>query len=578
MINSKLQNFNWKIAGKAGEGVMVVAKLMAKISKRHGMNVFNYLEYPSLIKGGHQTGQVYASFETARCQKRQLDLLVTLGKAGFAEHSSELTADSLIIYNQDAGLLDSITKAKLKSQIIELPFISLAKQATGSIQSANMGVLGVSAYFLGLDPKIAQQVIKDEFKGKAETVIADNLKTFEAAFSAGQKLGQPIRQTEKKPDDQILLTGNEAIGLGALAAGVQFYSAYPMTPATALLHFLAAMQKHYPLVVKHAEDEIGAINHALGASFAGVRAMTGTSGGGFALMVESLALASSAEIPLVILEAQRKGPATGLPTWTEQADLSFVLTAGHGDTHQVVLTPGTVEEHFELTKVAFYLAEKYLLPVIILSDKSILESHQTMKKIEAMHKYQSQSLAQTLPADNSYRRYKITKDGISPRSLPGQPHGFQLTNSYEHDEFGFATETADQTQAQVEKRARKLEALVHEMPQPYLLGPKKAKITLVGWGSTINILTQLIEDQGATKSSAVNAICLPAVWPFPEKVFSRLASFAGKLVMVEGNQSGQAEKLIRQETGLVMADHIRRYDGRPFYAEDLHQWLKEKSK
>lgn len=557
---------------------MVVAKMLAMICKRHGLNAFNYLEYPSLIKGGHQTGQVLASFGPAKCQKKDLDLLVTLGGAGLTEHARELTKDSLVIYNQDAGPLDKTKQQQFKSRLVKLPLTTLAKQTTGAVQSANMGVLGVSVYFLGLNTKIAQQVIKDEFVGKTESVIEDNLKTFMAGFKAGQKLGQPIRQINKKPDNKILLTGNEAVGLGALAGGVQFYSAYPMTPATGLLHYLAQMQDKYPLVVKHAEDEIGAINHALGASFAGVRAMTGTSGGGFALMVEGLALASLAEIPLVILEAQRKGPATGLPTWTEQADLSFVLTAGHGDTQQVVLTPGTVAEHFELTKLAFDLADKYQLPVIILSDKLMLESHQTMKKPEIVQTHQAQSLAKDLPQDDSYRRYLVTKSGLSPRSLPGQAHGLQLTNSYEHDEFGFATELADQTQAQVEKRARKLEALAQEMPRPYLLGPKKVKVTLVGWGSTINLLTQLIEnqaDQADSKSPLINAICLPAVWPFPSSAFVKLVKSARRLVMVEGNQSGQAEKLIRQETGLIMTDHIRRYDGRPFYVEDIKLFLKK---
>jgi 2-oxoglutarate/2-oxoacid ferredoxin oxidoreductase subunit alpha len=575
MTQDKLDNqpmeFNWKIAGKAGEGVMVVSKMLAKICKRHGLNAFNYLEYPSLIKGGHQTGQVYASSGEARCQKKNLDVLVTLGPAGFDEHAVEITPETVIVYNLDAGKLDKETETG--SRVFELPFISLAKEATGSSFSSNIGILGATAYLLGLDRSLAEAVIRDEFKGKPEKIVDDNIKTFNLVFEKAGQFGQPIRQISKTADTKILVTGNEAVGLGALAAGVQFYSAYPMTPATALLHFLAAQQDNYPLVVKHAEDEIGAINHALGASFAGVRSMTGTSGGGFALMVEALSLASLAEIPLVILEAQRKGPATGLPTWTEQADLSFMLTAGHGDTQQVVFTPGTIEEHFELTKQAFYLAEKYQVPVIILSDKFILESHSTLDKPEDMGAVEYQSEVGDLSTDGSYRRYKITSDGISPRSIPGQVGGLQLTNSYEHDEFGFATEDAGQTTEQVEKRARKFEKLKLEMPKPYLIGPDKAEVTLVGWGSTISVLKQFVQND-----SKVNAICLPAVWPFPVDEFIGLAEGAKKLVMVEGNQSGQCQKLIKQETGIEMADHVRRYDGRPFYTEDLEKWLKKKEK
>jgi 2-oxoglutarate/2-oxoacid ferredoxin oxidoreductase subunit alpha len=568
---------NWKIAGQAGEGVMVISKMMAKICKRHGLQAFNYLEYPSLIKGGHQTGQVFANSHQANCQKKELDILVTLNENGFEEHRDEITPETLVIYNSDAGELDKKKYARLTNNIIEIPFRSITKEKTGSFNAANIAVLGASAHFLGFDSKIVRKIIEDEFAGKGEKIISDDLLAFEAGFAAAKKLGQPIKTTPRLKDSHILLTGNEAVGLAAIASGVQFYSAYPMTPATALLHYLAAQQENYPLIVKHSEDEIGSINHALGASFAGVRAMTGSSGGGFALMAESVSLASMAEIPLVILEAQRKGPATGLPTWTEQADLSFVLTAGHGDLQRVVFTPGTVAEHFELTKKAFYLAEKYQIPVFILSDKFILESHQTMMKPESKHNHPRQSMIKSAPKDNSFRRYKATKDGVSPRSIPGQEHGLQLTNSYEHDEFGFGTEEIKSTVDQVDKRTRKMNGLAKEIAQPYLVGPKKADVTFVCWGSTINVVSQLIYNQSLAKKQTVNVIHLPTMWPFPKQEFVKLATKAKKLVMIEGNQSGQGERLISQETNVVFTDQIHRYDGRPFYVEDLQKWL-EKNK
>ena len=569
---------NWKIAGQAGEGVMVISKMMAKICKRHGLQAFNYLEYPSLIKGGHQTGQVFASSKQASCQKKDLDILVTFNKNGFKEHQDEITSKTLIIYNSDAGPLDKKEYSHLTKNIVEIPFRSLTKEKTGSFNAANIAVLGASAYFLGFNLKIVRKIIRDEFAGKGEKIIKDDLLAFKAGFAFAKKLGQPLKQTPQVEDDQILLTGNEAVGLAAIAAGVQFYSAYPMTPATALLHYLASQQENYPLIVKHSEDEIGAINHALGASFAGVRAMNGSSGGGFALMAESVSFASMAEIPLVILEAQRKGPATGLPTWTEQADLSFVLTAGHGDLQRVVFTPGTVAEHFELTIKAFYLAEKYQIPVFILSDKFILESHQTMTQPELKHNHPRQNMIKSAPKDSSFRRYKATKTGVSPRSIPGQKYGLQLTNSYEHDEFGFGTEEITPTIAQVDKRTRKMDSIAKEIAQPYLVGPKEAETTFVCWGSTINVVSQLIHQQSLSKKKTVNAIHLPTMWPFPKKEFTRLAKLAKKLVMVEGNQSGQGERLISQETEVVFTDRIHRYDGRPFYAEDLQSWLEKNSK
>ena len=573
-----LFTINWKIAGKAGEGVMIAAKMLAKICKRHGLQAFDYLEYPSLIKGGHQTGQVFASTHQASCQKKDLDILITLDKKGFAEHQDEITQKTLIIYNSDAGTLDKKEYSHLTKKILEIPFRSISKKETGSFSSTNIVALGTSAYFLGLDYDISKNVIQDEFANISKKIVENDLLSFKAGFTTAEKLGKPIKQTPILKDEQILLNGNEAVGLGAIAAGIQFYSAYPMTPATGVLHYLASQQENYPLIVKHAEDEIGAINHALGASFAGVRAMTGSSGGGFALMVESVSLASMAEIPLVIFEAQRKGPATGLPTWTEQADLNFILNAGHGDTQRAVLTPGTVAEHFELTKKAFYLAEKYQIPVFILSDKFILESYQTMPQPKLEHSNKRQSMIKSAPENNSFRRYKITDDGISPRSIPGQAHGLQLTNSYEHDEFGFATEEIKPTILQVEKRTRKMNGLIKEIPQPYLIGAEKAAITFVCWGSTINVVSQLISNQSSENNQTINAIHLPAMWPFPKKEFLKLTNKAKHLVMIEGNQSGQGERLISQETKIAFADRIRRYDGRPFYVEDLKDWLKKNKK
>ncbi len=567
-INS---SFNWKITGEAGHGVMLASMLMAKIAKRHGMQAFNYLEYPSLIRGGHQTGQVYADFDNASCQKKMLDVIIIYTQDSFDIHAQEISQDTVIVYNSDFGQLPEAVTAKYKNQLHSFPMATWAKEITGTVLAANTISLGVSAQILGLDLKICQQIIADAFENN-EKLIKINQEALAYGYQESGKEIKPIKAIPVKKDDQILLNGNEALGLGALAGGLQFYSAYPMTPATGLLTFLNDHKHQLPIVVKQVEDEIGAINEAIGASVAGVRAMTGSSGGGFALMVESLSYVGVAEIPLVILEAQRPGPATGVPTWTGQADLSFVLTAGHGNFPKVVLTPGTVQEHYDLAKKAMHLAEKYQLPVIIVSDKYILESHQTMAKPEAVTVNQRQSLADTkqLKAEESYLRYQDTKSGISSRSIPGQEFGLQLTNSYEHDQWGLATEDPHVITAAVDKRARKMATILTELPQPVLIGPKNAAITLVSWGSTINVLMELIK---LDPKQRINAIHLPCLSPFPVVAFTKLATQAKKLIMVEGNSDGQAEKLIKQETDIKMDGHIRRYDGRPFYAEELIQQL-----
>jgi len=453
-----------------------------------------------------------------------------------------------------------------------MPLSSWAKETTGTTLAGNTVSIAVSAYLLGLEPQICKDVLKDEFKN--EKIAQVNYKAFDLGYAEAKKALKPMMSVKAKKDDRILLNGNEAIGMGALAGGLQFYSAYPMTPATGLLHFMNEHKHKLPIVVKQVEDEIGAINEAIGASVAGARAMTGSSGGGFALMVEALSFAGTAEVPLVILEAQRTGPASGVPTWTAQADLQFVLTAGHGDFPRVILTPGTVQEHFDLAKQAVYLAEKYQLPVIILSDKFILESHQTMVKPEETYQNERYSMVadKDLPADESYLRYQDTKDGISPRSIPTQEYGLQLTNSYEHDQWGYATEEADVIAKSVDKRARKMELIMSKIPQPELIGPKEAEVTFVGWGSTVNVLLEAI---CLAKPGSVNAIHLPCLHPFPVDAFSKLAKKAKKLVMVEGNANGQAENWIKQHSCIEMDDSLRRYDGRPFYAEDLIEYLKK---
>jgi 2-oxoglutarate/2-oxoacid ferredoxin oxidoreductase subunit alpha len=565
-----MKEWNWKIAGQAGEGVMVVSKMVAKLAKRHGLHAFNYLEYPSLIKGGHQTGQVSFSSESIFSQRKNIDLLIAFGKAAFKEHQLELTDKSTVIYNQSAGELAPEELHGFKGEIVKIPLNELSRATTKTKLATNMVSFGVTVAAFGFNKEEGLALVADEFMDKGEQIVTMDQAAFNAGHDAFLAAHSPLSSFDKKTDNQVLMTGNEAIGLGAIAGGVQYYSAYPMTPASAAMHFLAAQQHHYPLVVKHVEDEIAAINQAIGASFAGVRSMTGSAGGGFALMVEGLSLTGVMELPLVILYGQRPGPATGLPTWTSQADLQFVLRAGHGEFQRIVLTPGTIEEHYYLTKLSFDLAEKYQVPVFILSDKYTLESHQTFNSPESEEPVNKLSFVDNLSADNSFKRYSMSEDGISPRSVPGQEHGLYVSNSYEHDAFGFATEDAEMTINQTKKRAKKYEGIAKDIPQPVLIGKEGAPTTFVCWGSTVNVLKDVV-----AKTDKVNLIHLPAVWPFPKEGFIKLASKAKKLIMVEGNSTGQCEQLMRQETGIVMDDFLHRYDGRPFYVEDILDWLEK---
>lgn len=567
-------SLQWKVAGRAGEGIDVTGVMFGKTCLRHGMNVFGYREYPSLIRGGHNTHQIRAGFEAITCQRRHVDVLVALNEEGICLHLDEINQDTVVLCEATQDGYDLSPYRATGAQFFDVPMTKISREQTGHFLAQNVVSLAMSVWVLGLEIEIFQEVVADQFKGKSPKVIENNLKALTAGYTYAQAhLPQVKTPIKKKPNTQLLLSGNNAVALGAISAGVQYVAAYPMTPASEILHTLAALQGKYPLVVKHVEDEISAINHAIGASYTGARAMTSTATGGFALMVEATSLAGVMETPLVIAVGQRPGPATGLPTWTCQSDLQFIIHAGHGEVPKVVLTPGTAAEHFELTRQAFYLAERFHLIVFILSDKFSLESYMSMPQPAATYHNERYSFAaDPLPADNSYRRFEVTEEGYSPRSVPGQPHGLSITNSYEHDQFGYATEDAELTKQMVEKRQRKLRAVRPELPPLELLGPEHAELTVVCWGSSRLVIEEVIRQLPAGQ---LNAIHFPCVWPFPTEGFFHYAQHAEKLVCVEGNATGQLQELIRQHTSIHIHHHIRRYDGRPFYAEDLIKELEE---
>jgi len=572
---------NWKIAGLAGEGIATTGLLFAKLAMRHGLNTFAYGEYPSLIRGGHNTLQVAVGLEPVTVQQRQVDVLLALNDDAIKLHLAELDVNSVILADKTHAQI-KWENYNLTATVIDVPLKTISLATTQGSIAENMVALGASSALFGFKLEVLQTLIAEIFGRKGEVVVQKNQAAAAAGYSAitAQPNNLPkLNFPNITPDQpkQILVSGSEAIGLGALSAGIQFYAAYPMSPSSTLLHFMAEHEKNFPLVVKHAEDEISAINQAIGASFAGARAMTASAGGGFALMVEACSLAGVAETPLVVMEAQRPGPATGLPTWTGQADLQFVLHAGHGEFPKVVIAPGDMQECFDYTRLAFELAEKYQTQVYILADKLILESAMNVTSFQAQHTNQRLSMIaqEALPADNSYQRFADTPEGYSPRSIPGQAHGLQLTNSYEHDEHGYATEDAEMTIKMVNKRQRKLAGLILETPPPQLLGPAEAETTFVSWGSTKMVVENVLRQFNTpVNPNSVNAIHLSTLMPFPTDAFLQLTQAAKNLVMIEGNLSGQGQALIREKTGLDIPESIRRYDGRPFYAEDIIAWLK----
>jgi 2-oxoglutarate ferredoxin oxidoreductase subunit alpha len=570
--------FTWKIGGEAGFGIKAAGQVFAKAMVRAGYEAFDYSEYPSLIRGGHNTYQITVAGADARSAARSVDLLVALNQETIDLHLAELSHGAGIIYDGDEIKL---TADKFKSKgvaLIPVPLKKLASETGGEIMR-NTVAIGASLAVIGLEPKILENILKETFAHKPG-VIEANIKAIEAGFGFIKKnhpkLNFKIKLDVRKHEPRMLIAGNEAMGLGALAGGLNFFSAYPMTPATSVLHYLAGKAVSEGLIVKHAEDEISVINMALGASHAGARAMCATSGGGFALMGEAVGLAGISETPLVIINVQRPGPATGMPTWTDQGDLRFVLHAAQGEFPRIVLAPGDVSECFYQTAEALNLAEKYQLPVIILSDKFLGEGDATVPLFdENKVRIERGKLLMAEKELKDFRRYEVTADGISPRTLPGTKGGMFSADSYEHDAFGFSSETAEDRVAQVDKRAKKLHHAAAELGGANHYGPAHAKITLVSWGSTKGPILDALELLPPRLRGKVNFLHLNVIWPFPAKLVKASLAPVGllgkskKMILIENNSTAQLGALIRQETGIEIKEKILKYDGRPFFPEEL---------
>lgn len=557
-----MKGFNWKIVGHAGEGVKVAGMIFSQTCLKQGFYVHGYTEYPSLIRGGDNTYQVHFSPQPHLTVKKTIDVLVALNKESFDCHHKEASKHSMVIYDGEQN----------DENILNIPLAQLVKKIAGPAQVKNIIAVGASCFLLGLDVEILKRVITKTFAGKGKQVIEINKKAALIGYQFAKEKWSQKRFADFKPIERksksILLTGNEAIGLGAVAGGLKLFVAYPMTPATSILHFLAKNAKEAKIAVRQGEDEIGVVNMAIGAGYAGIRTMVATSGGGFSLMTEGLGLAGVTETPLVIINAMRPGPASGMPTWTGQGDLLYTIYASQDEFPRIVVAPGDPEEAFELTKLALTLAEKYQMPVIIITDKHLSESLFTVNKFKSDHLHHRYGFANTKDKniDQPFARYQLTSSGVSPRTIPGQKGGIHLANSYEHDQFGYATEVAQIRTDQVDKRAKKTAAIYQDpgFVKPIIFGPPEATTTLVSWGSNKGAILQVIGEVNDT-----NFIHLPWLWPFPAEDFKKAVAKSKKIVTLECNSTGQLNQLIYQQTGIKIDRRILKYDGRPFFPSEI---------
>lgn len=563
---SKKECFTIKIAGPAGLGIKSVGQIISKSLIKHGFSVHDYSEYPSLVKGGHNTYQVTFSKSKVFAPHFNIDVFFSIAPNHWQNHQHEFAKETLIF--SDEGF----EKIK-KENYLNLPLKKISEEV-GSAMSANIICLGVTAFIFGLSEKILKETLTNDFGKNIET----NLKAFDLGFEFAQKNYSKFQKKLVFPKRKIKLNnnfndGNESFGWGFLKGGGNFYAAYPMTPSTGALHFLAQRQKEFNIKVIHPEDEISSANMTAGAAFAGARAATGTSGGGFALMDETVSFCGVSELGVVFYVVSRPGPATGLPTWTGQSDLLHIVNSGHGEFPVVVMAPGDHEESFEFSAKALNLAKQLQTPIFVLSDKALGESSALTSDFSKIKvKIENGKLIDN-PEEN-FKRYSLKpKDGISPFTIPSVKNGEFLCNSYEHDEFGFSTESAEITKSMADKRMKKMETALKLAPKPLFFGNEKAKKLIISWGSLKGPIMEALKSM--KNSDDYMFLQIRTLWPINPDLKVLIDRFK-EIIIIENNQTSQLALILKSQFDFHPTKTILKYDGRPFFPEEIVKKLSNK--
>jgi 2-oxoglutarate ferredoxin oxidoreductase subunit alpha len=554
-----MDEFSVLIGGKAGFGIDRATQVLGRLLNRAGWRICIYHDYPSLIRGGHTFSIIRAGRERVAAHRDKIDVLLALNGETIALHQNRLTEGGLVIYDSDA-----VREARLPEGIrtMALAIGRIVKEENGPEVMRNTCLVGAFARAAGIESGLLSQVVAESFRHEPELNVKIVLKCF-AEATAVMETAPP--EAEPLP----LISGSQAIGLGLIRAGLQNYVAYPMTPTTPLLHFLAEQADACGLKVIQPESELGVILMALGFAYAGQRAAVGTSGGGFCLMTEALSLSGMAEIPVVIVLGQRPGPSTGLPTYSGQADLHFALSAGQGEFVRFLAAPGDLEEAYGWSARALDLAWKFQIPAIVLTDKNLNESIGNFELPE----YDGPEAPPLLwDGQMPYRRYEATETGISPLAFPPNKDAVIKVNSYEHDESGITTEEPAITGRMQEKRLRKGEALAEALKGLTTVnrgGDVEGSTALLCWGSGKGVCSE------AARKLGLRLVQPVVLSPFPEEAFGKALAGVQRVIAVENNATGQLARYVRS-FGFSVDERILKYDGRPFFLDELEARLKEK--
>ncbi len=558
-------DFALAIGGEAGQGIATPGDILARIIVRRGLNLSTYNSYQSIVRGGHIFLTMRISDAQIENHGDKLDLLLCLNQNTMDRHQRLMGPGTRIVYNSD-----SVTPGPDDNgaDLCGLPVGELTESRNRLVQ--NTVGMGAVASLMGIDFSVLEESLTLRFQRRGQEMVDENVRVARAGYDYSQEHFKPFDQSPPDGGKPLAVwSGNDALAMGAAAAGVKFYAAYPMSPASGVLHWMAANARNLGIMVRQVEDEIGVANMVVGAAQAGTRSLCATSGGGFALMTEAVGAAAMMEIPVAFINVMRAGPSTGVPTKTEQGDLWQAIGASQGDFERIIVTPSDSLDSFNTMPEVFNLIDKYQCPAIILSDLYISEGRFSVDpdKIN-MHPEIDRGALITEPSDiDGYLRYKDTESGISPRALSGLEGYVHLAATDEHDED--STLLSDEftnphkRRQMVEKRARKFDNILDDIAPPVLEGPADADVTLVGWGSTKGMIE---EAAGVLNAAGVSTNSLNIKWmvPFHADEIMAVLSKAKRTIIVENNFSGQFARYLRSETGFAASGHIRKYDGEPF--------------
>jgi 2-oxoglutarate ferredoxin oxidoreductase subunit alpha len=565
-MNAKLtveNDISIVLCGAAGLGIQTVEELLTQVLKLSQFNIFANKEYMSRVRGGLNSTEIRVANKPVRALLDRIDIFFVFSVGAYERHKERIS-ENTVIFGEEESLVDC-DKDKCK-YIISVPLKEEAVKI-GSKIYANSIAAGIIAGLLEVEISLLDDYFKKRFATKGKKIIKNNCDAVRIGYKIAQELessGQIDFRVKKNPEveDNILLNGTNAVGIGALAGGCNFCCAYPMSPSTGVFTFLAQHQKEFDIIVEQAEDEIAAINAVFGAWYAGARGLATTSGGGFALMEEGVSLAGVTEMPLVIHLAQRPGPATGLPTRTEQADLNLAIYSGHGEFPRVIFAPGNIEQAFYLTQKAFNIADKYQIPVFVLTDQYLLNSYYNLESPDIADLKIKHYIIET---KSDYKRYLLTESGISPRGIPGGK-GLIAVDSHEHDEEGHISEDLKfMRPEQMKKRFRKMTDYSQESILPELIGPNNYKSLIVCWGSTYDLVKEAL---GIINNKDLAALHFSQVYPLPDEITDYLAK-AKEIIVIENNYAGQFGELLQLKTCYEITHWILNYSGAPFTVEEL---------